>query len=98
MCVSFFILSNIQFLFSFFFFFNDTATTEIYTPLYTLSLHDALPFSLTGQPNAMGGREVGGLANQLAAHMEIANAEHRALVRRFWNAPNLAPHPGLKAV
>jgi assimilatory nitrate reductase catalytic subunit len=56
------------------------------------------PFSLTGQPNAMGGREVGGLANQLAAHMEIANAEHRTLVRRFWNAPNLAPHPGLKAV
>ena len=56
------------------------------------------PFSLTGQPNAMGGREVGGLANQLAAHMEIADAEHRALVRRFWNAPNLAIHPGLKAV
>jgi assimilatory nitrate reductase catalytic subunit len=46
----------------------------------------------------MGGREVGGLANQLAAHMEIANAGHRALVRRFWNAPNLATKHGLKAV
>jgi len=56
------------------------------------------PFSLTGQPNAMGGREVGGLANQLAAHMEIANADHRALVRNFWKAPNLAAKVGLKAV
>ena len=56
------------------------------------------PFSLTGQPNAMGGREVGGLANQLAAHMEIANAEHRALVQRFWRAPRLAAEAGLMAV
>ncbi|MFZ5594883.1 MAG: molybdopterin-dependent oxidoreductase [Pseudomonadota bacterium] len=56
------------------------------------------PFSLTGQPNAMGGREVGGLANQLAAHMEIDNAEHRALVQRFWSAPVIADHAGLKAV
>lgn len=56
------------------------------------------PFSVTGQPNAMGGREVGGLANMLAAHMEIENPAHRARVRRFWNAPNLADKPGLKAV
>ena len=56
------------------------------------------PFSLTGQPNAMGGREVGGLANQLAAHMEIERPEHRDLVRRFWSAPNVAEKPGLKAV
>lgn len=55
------------------------------------------PFSLTGQPNAMGGREVGGLANQLAAHMdfEAANIER---VSRFWNAPRVAERPGLKAV
>jgi assimilatory nitrate reductase catalytic subunit len=58
----------------------------------------ATPFSITGQPNAMGGREVGGLANQLAAHMDIENAEHRDLLRRFWQAPALATRPGLKAV
>ncbi len=56
------------------------------------------PFSFTGQPNAMGGREVGGLANQLAAHMEIANPEHRERVQRFWNSPAIADKPGLKAV
>jgi assimilatory nitrate reductase catalytic subunit len=56
------------------------------------------PLSLTGQPNAMGGREVGGLANQLAAHLDLENPEHRALVREFWNAPAVAEKPGLKAV
>jgi assimilatory nitrate reductase catalytic subunit len=55
------------------------------------------PFSLTGQPNAMGGREVGGLANQLAAHMNFSPTEIDR-VRRFWNAPNVATHEGLKAV
>jgi assimilatory nitrate reductase catalytic subunit len=56
------------------------------------------PFSLTGQPNAMGGREVGGLANQLAAHMRFDRPAHVDRVRRFWNAPNMATRPGLKAV
>ncbi len=56
------------------------------------------PFSVTGQPNAMGGREVGGMANMLAAHMEIENPEHRDRVQRFWNAPDIAQKPGLKAV
>jgi len=56
------------------------------------------PFSFTGQPNAMGGREVGGLANQLAAHMEIDNPHHRALVQEFWRAPRVADKQGLKAV
>ncbi|WP_026608031.1 nitrate reductase [Methylocapsa acidiphila] len=55
------------------------------------------PFSLTGQPNAMGGREVGGLANQLAAHMAFAPADVDR-VRRFWSAPNIASRPGHKAV
>ena len=55
------------------------------------------PFSLTGQPNAMGGREVGGLANQLAAHMTFA-PDDIDRVRRFWNAPCIAPREGLKAV
>ena len=56
------------------------------------------PFSITGQPNAMGGREVGGLANMLAAHMEIENPVHRERVQRFWQAPRVAQRPGLKAV
>jgi assimilatory nitrate reductase catalytic subunit len=56
------------------------------------------PFSLTGQPNAMGGREVGGLANQLAAHLKLEDALDRDRVRRFWNAPRIAERPGLKAV
>ena len=56
------------------------------------------PFSVTGQPNAMGGREVGGLATMLAAHLEIENPEHRARVQRFWGSPAIADRPGLKAV
>jgi assimilatory nitrate reductase catalytic subunit len=55
------------------------------------------PFSLTGQPNAMGGREVGGLANQLAAHMGF-NAEDIDRVGRFWRATRVAEREGLKAV
>src|SRR5947207_5926472 len=57
----------------------------------------ASPFSLTGQPNAMGGREVGGLANQLAAHMSFTPSDIDR-VRRFWNAPDIATREGLKAV
>ncbi len=55
------------------------------------------PFSMTGQPNAMGGREVGGLANQLAAHMDFS-AESIDRVSRFWGSPSVATQPGLKAV
>ncbi len=55
------------------------------------------PFSVTGQPNAMGGREVGGLANQLAAHMGF-EPDSIDRVGRFWNAPAIATKPGLKAV
>lgn len=55
------------------------------------------PLSLTGQPNAMGGREVGGLANQLAAHMGF-DGDARDRVSRFWGAPRLVRGPGLKAI
>ncbi len=55
------------------------------------------PLSLTGQPNAMGGREVGGLANMLAAHMGYTPQE-RERVARFWGAPHLAEGEGRKAV
>ncbi len=56
------------------------------------------PFSLTGQPNAMGGREVGGLANQLAAHLRFDRPEDVAALQKFWRASNLTTRPGLKAV
>ena len=55
------------------------------------------PFSVTGQPNAMGGREVGGLANMLAAHMDF-EPESVARVGRFWGSDAVATRPGLKAV
>jgi assimilatory nitrate reductase catalytic subunit len=57
----------------------------------------AAPFSITGQPNAMGGREVGGLASTLAAHMDFA-PENVDRVGRFWAAECMATKPGLKAV
>jgi assimilatory nitrate reductase catalytic subunit len=56
------------------------------------------PFSITGQPNAMGGREVGGLANMLAAHMDLERADHRDVVQTFWDSPAMADKAGLKAV
>jgi len=55
------------------------------------------PFSVTGQPNAMGGREVGGLANTLAAHLDFAPKQRR-VVQEFWRSPRIAERPGLKAV
>jgi assimilatory nitrate reductase catalytic subunit len=56
------------------------------------------PFSVTGQPNAMGGREVGGLANILACHLNIEDPTHRAAVKNFWQSPEMPQKPGLKAV
>lgn len=67
-----------------------------------LGLPGAGPFSITGQPNAMGGREVGGLANQLAAHMDYHTPGALDLVSRFWATDSLTPilpeAPGYKAV
>ena len=56
------------------------------------------PFSLTGQPNAMGGREVGGLANLLSAHRDLANPQHRAEVAAFWGVVSVPDKPGKSAV
>ena len=55
------------------------------------------PFSLTGQPNAMGGREVGGMANLLAVHKDLGNEEHRREVAQFWGVDKISPKPGLTA-
>ncbi|WP_110649932.1 nitrate reductase [Salinicola peritrichatus] len=67
-----------------------------------LGMPGAGPFSITGQPNAMGGREVGGLANQLAAHMDYHTPGAIDRVTRFWTTLSLTPAlptgPGLKAV
>ena len=60
------------------------------------------PFSLTGQPNAMGGREVGGLANLISAHRDMANPDHRAEVARLWGLDRIGrdvpSRPGKTAV
>lgn len=55
------------------------------------------PFSLTGQPNAMGGREVGGMANLLAAHRDLGNPRHRKEVQNFWGGVEIKDSPGLTA-
>lgn len=55
------------------------------------------PFSLTGQPNAMGGREVGGLSNMLASHRELDNPNHLAEMEEFWQVNGLSHKPGLSA-
>ena len=55
------------------------------------------PFSLTGQPNAMGGREVGGMANLLAVHKDLQNPQHRQEVADFWGVDEISPKPGLTA-
>jgi len=78
----------------------DQASLILYCHLATgrVGKPGSSPFSITGQPNAMGGREVGGLANMLAAHMDIENPGHRALVGEFWRSDRLPEKPGLKAV
>ena len=56
------------------------------------------PFSLTGQPNAMGGREVGGMANLASNHRDLAKPEDRAEIARFWGVADVPAKPGLTAV
>jgi assimilatory nitrate reductase catalytic subunit len=56
------------------------------------------PFSLTGQPNAMGGREVGGMANLLSGHRDLGNAEHRGEVAKLWGVKSVPEKPGKTAV
>jgi assimilatory nitrate reductase catalytic subunit len=73
------------------------AIINLYLALGRINAPGMGPFSITGQPNAMGGREVGGLANMLACHLGFS-ADERADVAEFWNAPNICAGPGLKAV
>lgn len=79
---------------------TDKVNAIINTHLFTgrVGKVGASPFSLTGQPNAMGGREVGALANLLAAHLELDNADHRQLVTDFWQSSQpISPNVGVKA-
>jgi len=79
---------------------TDKANSIINTHLATgkIGREGCGPFSLTGQPNAMGGREVGGLANMLACHMNIENPAHRKTVQTYWQSPTIADKAGFKAV
>ncbi len=73
------------------------AITNLHLAMGRINRLGAGPFSITGQPNAMGGREVGGLASMLACHLGFSSKERRD-VAEFWNAPNICHRPGLKAV
>ncbi len=79
---------------------TDKNTTLINLHLATgqIGRPGAGPLSLTGQPNAMGGREVGGLANLLSAHRDLANPAHRAEVAALWGVPDVPAQPGKSAV
>jgi assimilatory nitrate reductase catalytic subunit len=55
------------------------------------------PFSITGQPNAMGGREVGGLSNQLCAHLDIDDSDHQQILQNFWQSPAMVTEAGASA-
>ena len=77
---------------------NNAALINLHLASGHLGRPGAGPFSLTGQPNAMGGREVGGLANLLSGHRDLANPQHRAEVAALWGVPDVPAAPGKSAV
>ncbi len=77
---------------------KNTALINLHLATGQIGRPGAAPFSLTGQPNAMGGREVGGLAQLLPGHREVANAEHRAEVAALWGLRELPAAPGKPAL
>ncbi|MGE5945146.1 MAG: molybdopterin-dependent oxidoreductase [Betaproteobacteria bacterium] len=77
---------------------NNAALIHLHLATGQIGKPGAGPFSLTGQPNAMGGREVGGLSNLLSAHRDLAYPAHRAEVARFWGVPFVPSQPGKSAV
>ncbi len=77
---------------------NNSALINLHLATGQIGKPGAGPFSLTGQPNAMGGREVGGLSNLLSAHRDMANAEHRAEVAALWGVDSVPEKPGKSAV
>jgi assimilatory nitrate reductase catalytic subunit len=77
---------------------NNAALINLHLATAQIGKPGAGPFSLTGQPNAMGGREVGGLSNLLSAHRDLANPEHRAEVAKLWGVESVPATPGKSAV
>jgi assimilatory nitrate reductase catalytic subunit len=77
---------------------NTAAIVHLHLATGQIGRPGAGPFSLTGQPNAMGGREVGGMANLLSAHRDLANPIHRAEVATLWGVPEVPATPGKTAV
>ncbi len=77
---------------------KNAALINLHLATGQIGLPGAGPFSLTGQPNAMGGREVGGMANLLSAHRDLGNAQHREEVAALWGVPDVPAQPGLTAV
>jgi assimilatory nitrate reductase catalytic subunit len=77
---------------------KNAALINLHLATAQLGKPGAGPLSLTGQPNAMGGREVGGMANLLSAHRDLANPQHRAEVAALWGVPDVPAKPGLTAV
>jgi len=77
---------------------NTAAIVHLHLATGQIGRPGAGPLSLTGQPNAMGGREVGGMANLLSAHRDLGNAEDRAWVARYWGVPEVPARPGRTAV
>src|SRR5690606_32919830 len=77
---------------------KNTALINLHLATGQIGKPGAGPLSLTGQPNAMGGREVGGMANLLSAHRDLANPEDRAEVASLWGIENVPDKPGKTAV
>lgn len=77
---------------------KNTALINLHLATGQIGKPGAGPFSLTGQPNAMGGREVGGLATTLSAHRDLGNPQHRAEVAALWGIPSVPAQPGKTAV
>jgi len=77
---------------------KNAALINLHLATGQIGIPGAGPFSLTGQPNAMGGREVGGMANLLSGHRDLANAAHRAEVAQLWGIPEVPAQPGKTAV
>lgn len=77
---------------------KNAALINLHLATAQIGRRGAGPFSLTGQPNAMGGREVGGLSNLLPAHRDLANAAHRAEVAAFWGVEQVPAQPGKSAI
>lgn len=77
---------------------KNAALINLHLATHQIGKPGAAPFSLTGQPNAMGGREVGGMANLMSGHRDLGNAEHRAEIAAYWGLDDVPATPGKTAV